>query len=86
MFDPLPIVNKAYSMIQRVERQRKVTSYIDSTREISANVHRGGNNNFGDSESGSTAFIVSWLGTVSGVRETFKKKNLRSLGFMTIDT
>ena len=38
--DPLPPVNKAYSMIQRVEKQRQVTNGSGTIREIAANVTR----------------------------------------------
>jgi len=40
--EPLPTVNKAYSMIQRIERQRYVTNNAIPSREIAAFVHKGG--------------------------------------------
>ena len=40
LLDPLPNVNKAYAMIQRVERQRQVTSGVGIVREIAANVNK----------------------------------------------
>ena len=36
LLDPLPTVNKAYSMIQRVERQRHVTNTTTVSREVAA--------------------------------------------------
>jgi len=36
LLDPLPNVNKAYAMIQRVEKQRQVASGVGMIREIAA--------------------------------------------------
>ena len=44
LLDPLPNVNKAYSMIQRVETQRHVTGNIIASREIAVNVMRFNSN------------------------------------------
>ena len=38
LLDPLPNVNRAYSMIQRVEIQRNATGNITANREVAANV------------------------------------------------
>ena len=43
LLDPLPNVNKAYSMIQRVETQRNLTGNIIANRDMAANVTRLGN-------------------------------------------
>jgi len=40
LLDPLPSVNKAYSMVQRVETQRHVTGNLTANREMAANVMR----------------------------------------------
>ena len=40
LLDPLPTVNKAYSMIQRVEKQRNVTNSIGVYREVAAIVNK----------------------------------------------
>jgi len=40
LLDPLPNVNKAYAMIQRVEKQRQVTSGLGTMREMAATVSR----------------------------------------------
>ena len=55
LLDPLPNINRAYSMIQRVEKQRQVTSSVEATREIAANVSR--NHMIEETEGGSNAFV-----------------------------
>uniref|UniRef100_A0A7C9D4U9 Uncharacterized protein n=1 Tax=Opuntia streptacantha TaxID=393608 RepID=A0A7C9D4U9_OPUST len=48
LLEPLPTVNKAYSMIQRVERQRHVTNTTGVSREVAACVNKV--TDYGDSE------------------------------------
>ena len=43
LLDPLPNVNKAYAMIQRVEKQRQVTNSVGVVRELATHVNKGGN-------------------------------------------
>ena len=40
LLEPLPTVNKAYSMIQRVERQRRVTNTTGVSREVATCVNK----------------------------------------------
>lgn len=40
LMDPLPQINKAYSMIQQVENQRQVTNHSGTVKEVAANVSR----------------------------------------------
>jgi len=56
LLDPLRNVNKAYAMIQRVEKQRQVTNGVGVVREIAANVRKGGNASNTNSEPISAAF------------------------------
>jgi len=58
LLDPLSTVNKAYSMIQRVETQRNVTSNITANREIVANVTKFGTHSFGESNPVGNAFVA----------------------------
>ena len=58
LLDPLPNVNKAYSMIQRVEKQRQVTGGVGVIREITANVTKSDGVGIGDSEQSPTAFLT----------------------------
>ena len=59
LLDPLPNVNKAYSMIQRVETQRNVTGNITTTRDMAANVTRLANiTNTVEQENVASAFIA----------------------------
>jgi len=50
LLDPFPTVNKAYSMIQMVEKRKQVTSSMGATREIAADVLQSGHRNFGEPE------------------------------------
>lgn len=50
LLDPLPIVNKTYSMIQRVKKQRHVTNNTGALREIEAYVNRVGFSSVGELE------------------------------------
>ncbi|KAJ8440395.1 hypothetical protein Cgig2_019384 [Carnegiea gigantea] len=56
LLDPLPIVNKAYSMIQRVEKQRRVTNFVGISREVAAFVNRTSISNNGEVEA-ANAFL-----------------------------
>ena len=58
LLDPLPTVNKAYAMVQRVERQRAVTNSIGSTRDVAANVQRAGNISSESTNLGTNAFLA----------------------------
>ena len=42
LMDPLPDLNKAYSMIVRVEKQKQVTSHLNASSEMAAYVSRTG--------------------------------------------
>ena len=50
LLDPLPNVNKAYAMIQRVEKQKQVTGGVGMIREMATNVSKS--NNAGNVNSG----------------------------------
>jgi len=56
LLDPLPTVNKAYSMIQRVEKQRHVTNSVGIPREVAASVNRTNISNNGEIEDASAFF------------------------------
>jgi len=59
LLDPLPTVNKAYSMIQRVETQRNVTGNLTVTRDMAANVTRLANlTNTGEQDNVASAFLA----------------------------
>ena len=58
LLDPLPNVNRAYSMIQRVEAQRNVTGHITASRELAANVMRINTNKLEVSDPTANALIV----------------------------
>jgi len=77
LLDPLPNVNKAYAMIQRVEKQRQVTGGIGIMREVAAAVGRSHsvNNVVGGSEQPPTACLVRNAGR--GRRESREEKAAR---------
>ena len=58
LLDPLTNVNRAYSMIQRVETQRNVTGSIAANREVAANIMRIGVNSAEDTDSTTNALAV----------------------------
>ena len=73
LLDPLPSVNKAYSMVQRVETQRHVIGKLTANREIAANIMRTQTNSFRDSDSTVSAMVTkSGNGGARG-RKDFKK-------------
>ena len=45
LMDPLPDLNKAYSMVVRVEKPKQFTSYINAGNEIAACAHQTGTGN-----------------------------------------
>lgn len=51
LMDPLPTVNKAYSMIQRIEREKQITGCNYVTREVAANASRFGSNDCSSQDS-----------------------------------
>ena len=71
MLDPLPDINKAYSTIQRVEKQRQVTRSIEAAPEIVANVTRS--HMIEKTERGSNAFVAR--GVPRNRRDTRKTKS-----------
>jgi len=73
LLDPLPGINRAYSMIQRVEKQRQVTSSVEATREIDINVSR--NQMIEETEGGSNAFVAR--GVPRNMRDNKKTKSSR---------
>ena len=73
LLDPLPDINRAYSMIQRVEKQRQVTSSVKAAREIAANVSR--NQMIEETERGSNAFVAR--GVPRNMRDNKKTKSSR---------
>ena len=50
LLDPLPTVNKAYSMVQGVERQRHVTHTTAVSREVAACTNKSSLAEMGDLE------------------------------------
>jgi len=73
LLDPLPSVNKAYSMVQRVETQRHVTENLTANREIAANVTRTQTNSFRDSDSTISAMVTKSGNGGARSRKNFKK-------------
>ena len=70
LLDPLPTVNKAYSMIQRVEKQKQVTSSMGITKELAANVFQQGNRNFGETEQSDDHVAAYFLRIAKEERKT----------------
>jgi len=62
LLDPLPNVNKNYSMIQRVKKQRRATGGVGVIREITTNVTKSGSVGIGDSEQSPTALLTRNIG------------------------
>jgi len=56
LLDPLPTVNKAYSMIQRLEKQRNFTNSIGVSREVAAVVNKTKISNTGGVDAASAFF------------------------------
>lgn len=69
--EPLPTVNKAYLMIQRIKKQKQITGNASVTREIVANVSRPGAN---DSSSHDSLNALLAKNSQKG-RKDFKKNN-----------
>jgi len=74
LLDPLPNVNKACAMIQRVEKQRQVTRGIGVIKEMVAAVNKS-NNNIENPEYTSTSFMARNAGR--GRRDTKELKATR---------
>jgi len=75
LLDPLPNVNRAYSMIQRVETQRNVTRNMTANREVAANVMRTIINSFEEADSMTNALAAK--GGVRGKKDFKKTKGNR---------
>ena len=62
LLDPLPPVNRAYLMIQRVEKQRQVTHNLRMSREVAAHANRITSNLSEEIEPGANVFFpLFWL-------------------------
>ena len=77
LLDPLPTVNRAYSMVERVDTQRKVTGNITANREVAANVTRASSSPFEESEPLTNAFNVRSGSNSKGRRDFKKNKSSR---------
>jgi len=75
LLDPLHNVNRAYSMIQRVETQRNVTRNMTANREVAANVMRTIINSFEEADSMTNALAAK--GGVRGKKDFKKTKGNR---------
>jgi len=73
LLDPLPSVNKAYSMIQRVERQRQVTHTSAVSKEVAACTNRLNVAEMSVSES------VNALVARGTVKKDFKKSKMNKV-------
>jgi len=62
LLDPLPNVNKAYAMIQRVETQRQVTGGLGVVQEMAASVSKTSSVGPGSSEPVSAAYTTRSMG------------------------
>jgi len=72
LLDPLPTVNKAYSMIQWVERQRHVTHTTTVSREVAACATKSGSADIGDLET-----VNALLAKGRGRKDMRKSKQTR---------
>ena len=75
LLDPLPNVNKAYAMIQRVEKQRQVTRGVGVLREMAAVVGISNSHSTSGSEPSPAACFAKNAGR--GRRESKEDKAAR---------
>uniref|UniRef100_A0A7C8Z8R5 Uncharacterized protein n=1 Tax=Opuntia streptacantha TaxID=393608 RepID=A0A7C8Z8R5_OPUST len=79
LLDPLPPVKKAYSMIQRVEKQRQVTHNSSMSREVASNVSRI-NHASKELEPGATSFFAR-NSSRGGRRDNSRRRDAKSALF-----
>ena len=83
LFDPLPPVQKAYSMIQRVEKQRQVTHTPGVSREMAATITKVSNTPE-ELEAGATGFLART--SFKGRRDNTRRQDTGSKSALFCDS